>query len=373
MNFQKISNKLIMPLMGPKSAKKARDLRTRLSSSDFQAERSRALWRSVTRTEEADYDLELICAGNERVRCHQFVLASASRFLYDLIRSNCPVMPDSSLRSDTPLVISLPEAGGYGVRGLLSMLYNGFTEFPPLLAESGNASQIKETFKLLRVDVVKLNDRNSVKVVNMEEFSDSAQYQERKSFEKQKIPLSEPVKKINKSTDIISSIDEALELEEISPQTPARKSPDTPKAGEQRKTVIDIVETPKATPTSSRKRKSSPVGGKASQTVRGKETSAVQSEKKSRIIVRGGATGVAYSVEEIHTCVICNGKTPEGRIDREASNLSFGELKRLKEHYSKHFYTEGKVFKAFPPDEENLDSEGKIIDEVKWFHGHLKS
>ena len=350
-----------MPLMGPKSVKKARDLRTRLSSSNFQAKRSRSLWSSVTRTDsEGDYDCELICADNDRVLCHQFVLATASRFLHDLIRSNSPVMPDSSLRSDRPLAISLPEVGSYGVRGLLSMLYNGFTEFPLVTEESNLASQIKETFKLLKIDVVKLNDRNSVKVVAMEDFSDSAQYRERKSFQKQK---NSPAKTIQ-SSEILSSIDEALELEEVSPKTPARTSLDTSKVVEQKKTVKDVVVTPKPTPVSSRKRKSSPVGRKDSQIARAKGSSAVPTEKKSRLTVRGRG-GLAYSVEEIHTCVICNGKTAEGRIDREASNLSFGELKRLKEHYSKHFYTEGKVFQAFPPDEENLDSEGKIIDEVR--------
>ena len=167
-----------------------------------------------------------------------------------------------------------------------------------------------------------------------------------------------------KNLDILSSIDEALELEEVSPATPARTPLDNSKVVEQKKTVRDIVVTPKPIPVSSRKRKSSPVGRKDSQTERAKESPAVPTEKKSRPTVRGGG-GLAYSVEEIHTCVICHGKTAEGRIDREASNLSFGELKRLKEHYSKHFYTEGKVFKAYPINEDNLDSEGKIIDEVR--------
>ena len=349
--------------MGPKSVKKARDLRSRLSSPEFQAERSRDVWSCVTRTDGGDFDLELICADNDRVPCHQFVLAKASRFLCDLIKTNSIVMLDSSLRSYGPLVISLPEVGGYGVRGVLSMLYNGFTEFPH--SESSLASQIKEAYKVLKIDVFKLNNRSSVKVVKMEDISDSAQYQERKSFENLEVSTAvpaEPVKRNNKNPDILSSIDEALELEEVSPGTPRDRS----KIGEQRKLTKEIVVvSPKARPASGGKRKISPVGVSDSETVRGKESSEVQPAKKSKMTVRGAGIGVAYSVEKIHTCVICNGKTPEGRIDREASNLSFGELKRLKEHYSKHFYSEGKIFQAFPPDEENLDSEGKIKDQVK--------
>ena len=103
--------------MGPKSVKKARDLRARLADPEYQAERNRDLWRSLTRTEHTEgggeFDLELICADNKRVLCHQFVLATASRFLSDLIKTNCAVMLDSSLRSVGLLVISLPDVGGW--------------------------------------------------------------------------------------------------------------------------------------------------------------------------------------------------------------------------------------------------------------------
>ena len=132
-----------------------------------------------------------------------------------------------------------------------------------------------------------------------------------------------------------------MELEEESPQTPVRPPQVSPNLRSEWK-----AETPKPTCTpdssSSRKRKSS---------------------VSRRLSTKTRKIEVSYSVQQVHTCLICNGKTPEGRVDREASDLSFGEAKRLKEHYSKHFYNEGKILKAFPPDEKNLDSEGKIIDQ----------
>ena len=126
-----------------------------------------------------------------------------------------------------------------------------------------------------------------------------------------------------------------MKLEEESPQTPVRPPQ---------------VSTKLRSESSSRKRKSPAVAAA------GGSVSSSQSTKTSKI-------EVSYSVQQVHTCLICNGMTPEGKVDKEASDLSFGEAKRLKEHYSKHFYNEGKILKAFPPDEKNLDSQGKIIDQ----------
>jgi len=72
---------------------------------------------------------------------------------------------------------------------------------------------------------------------------------------------------------------------------------------------------------------------------------------------------IAYSVERIHVCVICNGRTKEGKPDREASSLSFTELKKLKQHYSKHFYAEGKIVQYYPLESKNKNEDGSIKDE----------
>ena len=70
-----------------------------------------------------------------------------------------------------------------------------------------------------------------------------------------------------------------------------------------------------------------------------------------------------FSVEIAHCCVICGGKDKDGKIDKEASNLSLSDPKRLKEHYCRHFYTEGKLFDLLPLEEGNKKEDGSILDE----------
>merc|ERR1712098_796692 len=53
----------------------------------------------------------------------------------------------------------------------------------------------------------------------------------------------------------------------------------------------------------------------------------------------------AYSVETIHTCYICRGMK-DGKRDPDAE-ISFSAIKKLKEHYGKHFYSEGLIFEYF--------------------------
>ena len=70
-----------------------------------------------------------------------------------------------------------------------------------------------------------------------------------------------------------------------------------------------------------------------------------------------------FSVEIAHCCVICDGKDKEGKVDKEASNLSLSDPKRLKEHYCRHFYNEGKLFDLLPLEEANKKEDGSILDE----------
>ena len=337
-----------MPLLGPKSVRMARNPETKL---ERDSNVSLALLTDLTRNEDS-CDLEFLCGDGDTIACHQIVLASASNYLNNIIQSNSVKTGDDCLRSEK-LMISIPEVNSSAMRGLLSVLYNGFTEFP-LSSNSSVAKQIKAAFKVLRIDIVVLKDRNQVNVVRLSELSNTPQYQNRKSFKTQEI-LKEKVD--SKTQDLISSLDKALEIEELPSllNTPQRTSKDTP--GGQREEIKSV--TPLTTPTtasnSSRKRKISPTVKSVNS-----DRQAPQSAKKRKVEVQGS---VAYSVEEIHTCVICNGRTEDGKVDKEASNLSFGELKKLKEHYSKHFYNEGKVFQAFTPDDKNLDSEGKIVDQ----------
>ena len=70
-----------------------------------------------------------------------------------------------------------------------------------------------------------------------------------------------------------------------------------------------------------------------------------------------------YKVEQIHNCVICNGKTADGKVDKDAVNLSFRQLKKLKEHYAKCMYGEGKITKFVDPESGNKDENGDLKDE----------
>ena len=68
----------------------------------------------------------------------------------------------------------------------------------------------------------------------------------------------------------------------------------------------------------------------------------------------------------IHECVLCKGKTPEGKPDKEAINLSFKDkntVRKVREHYGKCFYNAGKIFPHVDPEEENSDANGKVVDE----------
>ena len=65
-------------------------------------------------------------------------------------------------------------------------------------------------------------------------------------------------------------------------------------------------------------------------------------------------------VEELHTCLICEGETKEGR------DLSFQGAKRagLRYHYASCLYDSNVYLAKYPPGEANQDSQGKVKDEM---------
>ena len=136
-----------MPLLGPKSVRISRDLETKLERDSIA---SLALWTDLTRDEDS-CDLEFLCGDGDTVTCHQIVLASASNYINNIIRGNSVRTGDDCLRSEK-LIVSIPEVDSSAMRGLLSVLYNGFTEFP-LSSNCSVAKQMKAAFKVLRIDV----------------------------------------------------------------------------------------------------------------------------------------------------------------------------------------------------------------------------
>ena len=214
----------------PRSVKLAREQRGQVLPSHSRIERgveaSRALWSALVRAE-AESDLEFVCGDGTSVLCDQLVLALASTFLHKLILGNCVRTGDDRLRPQR-LTVCLPDVSSEGVRGLLSVLYNGFTEFPQPSSHSTTANQIKAAFKVLKIDVVQLKDRERVRVEKFSEFCLTSQYQNRKSFdthEQKKVIKGDSIHLVqlmeetrNKiSSDKKSLAGEVLELEEESP------------------------------------------------------------------------------------------------------------------------------------------------------------
>ena len=63
-------------------------------------------------------------------------------------------------------------------------------------------------------------------------------------------------------------------------------------------------------------------------------------------------------VEELHTCLICEGETKDGR------DLSFQGMKRagLRYHYASCLYDSNIYLSKYPPGEANQDAEGQVKD-----------
>merc|ERR1719427_227603 len=63
-------------------------------------------------------------------------------------------------------------------------------------------------------------------------------------------------------------------------------------------------------------------------------------------------------VEEVQTCLLCNGETKEGK------NLSFSGSKKLqlRYHYAACYYESGIYLAKYPPGEQNIDGEGQPKD-----------
>jgi len=63
-------------------------------------------------------------------------------------------------------------------------------------------------------------------------------------------------------------------------------------------------------------------------------------------------------VEELHTCLICEGETKDGR------DLSFQGMKRagLRYHYASCLYDSNIYLGKYPPGEANQDSQGQVKD-----------
>jgi len=393
-------------------------------------ERSRAVWNTVC-TSDLKFDLLVICDGGEQIWCHQAVLASGSQVLAELLEGQGVMTMDGCWRTEE-VTMFMPGVKGRDLVRVLCVLYNGYAKVTVKTAE-----ELKKLWKQLGIDVVRLNNKEKIEVVNIEVLED--------------------MKKNNYFTgDVKEEVEEVKDehsiptLEETVTTTPVRSTRDqdldqstyftpgnistfgTPCDKSTLCTNTTTTTNLKTTSTRSLTNSMNIAVNKSSGTnsINVSQSSTLGNKKSSRTTVDRSAADISnmeedscedpddppylpkekprgkkrksnqcvsslpfkkisshiplptrtfssslpkktkiecesgsYYVEEIHTCLLCNGKTLDGRVDKEASNLSFREIKRLREHYSKHLYSEGKIFKHFPAQPDNVDTEGKVIDE----------
>jgi len=357
--------------MPPRSIPKARkrDLASKASPTTLSpSERCKAVWGMVSTLEAPKFDLLVICEDGLEVWCHQSVLASASKGLAELLRGQGVLTGDGGWRTEEVTII-LPGVQGKDLGKVLCVLYNGYAKVTVKAAE-----ELKRVWKQLGIDIVRLNNKDKIEVVNLENMV---------GMEKNKYFVEETISGVKPPSDARVKVEQpTATLEETVIITPARvkREPELDQStyytpGNMNTTNLeDPLSDPDdpsyepaepVRPPRGRKRKSThgaspiPVRTFSSSIPLPTRTLSSHLPKKTKIECGSGS----YYVEEIHTCLMCNGKTPDGRVDKEASNLSFRDIKRLREHYSKHLYNEGKIFKHVPGEPGNVDDDGKVVDE----------
>ena len=285
-------------------------------------DRTKTLWTEVTSGPQQDFDLTLVCLGGEVLRCHRAVIASASSFLATLLQS--PEVQTREgwvrLQQGQEATLVLDQVRARDLRRLLCLLYNGYAD---VTLEA--AGQLKEVWKHLDINIVKLQ-QPQIDVVDQKElaarplarggthFTEPSTKQEPCSLEEEVLGVKQEVELEDPDADPDDPVS--------TPVMPVKKLRGP---ASKRKYVTD-AELPSTT-----KR------------------------------VRAGVG--TYTVEEVHVCKMCHGKDPvTGKVDKEALNLSFRELKKLVGHYGKHLYDEGKVFKYVPLGADNVDK-GEGIDQ----------
>ena len=402
--------------MPPRSVQKARDFKQRLTTPEHRSARCAKLWSEATL--QPSWDATLVCGDGVSLGCHQSVLAAASGFLRDLLAGVSARNGDGSLRLGDSVTFLLPDVNSDAVVKCLSLLYDGVAGVS--LEDKVATVGMKTIWKsLLQVDLVRLNDKTAIEAKLMKcpitrNFT---------SYKKETERYCDDEKLLQDNMEVAESeenvtVDEKsfrnpyfsdLKAEKVymdEEQTPSkrpRKSSPSPlrkttkttatsKSSEQvREDDADTFRTP-SPPVSNKKRKMS-VEEELEQALRDIQTANKSDEDKlkqakkergyseddMKNILRNPSmkkpetssqsskyqvdSTPLFAVEVCHVCVICDGKTPDGKIDKDASNLSFSDLKKLKEHYCRHFYAEGKLFELIPLEERNKNEDGSIKDE----------
>ena len=313
-------------------------------------------------------DLRIICKDEVPVMAHQVILAGVSPFVRELLDGVNYKTCDGSIKSSECVTLLLPDVKSESLKRCLSFLYDGFAEVNQSALESSIFKEMKFIWNnILKIEVVKLSLKDRDKV----NFGPIPKVNTKRTFEmKKEAKISEDLENrfkevMSVTMDEATSSDYALKTESVSEtdlenvlgsalKTPIRSS---------NRSSSDSFRTPIST-ASSRKRKlpsasnqDNPTGPEDTKTFTNRlkdilENSAKKIKKTKEVI---------YSVERVHVCLICDGMK-NGKRDREGSSLSFSDPRKLKEHYSKHFYDEGKILEFFPPENCNRNEDGTVKD-----------
>jgi len=314
-------------------------------------------WGSAafTQSRSIEGDLELRCSDGI-VLADQCVLGAASSMIRKICDEQSTLLVQGSTgdrpdrRKQDLVSISLPDVESDVMATVLSCFYHGFIKIEGSGTDQQGVEKIKKIkscWKILDISAVTLKSLELVKTakaaqetrVHVIKSEDKSVKQEPEKLVKQE-PVScetppparsRPVRKASANTSYAEDDQE--------------DDPDDPDE-------LPDLDAPAYTPNSS----SNSAAGKRKAVLE----PPIMGLKKVAKVENGRQ---AYSAQAIHCCVICKGKTPDGRLDKEASNLTFENLRKLKEHYAKCLYTEGKVVKHVDPEPFNVDGDGKVIDE----------
>jgi len=336
------------------------------------------LWKDVTKSSNLPIpDLIIICK-DDTLYCHQSIVAGASGFLRTMLQNISLKNGDDGFRINEDATIFLPDEDSEVIKKCLRLLYDGVFAVGKSPEDRRITKEVKNTWmNVLYCDILKMNNKESFEVKQLEKKISERNF----GFGEEDYSEEESMKTDNyedyDTTDIIDyTLHEDVPINPIDCNMDDVRKDQSPTSCSKRKLSSldeDLISALKqATDLTNKKPKESRSSNDCIESNDVLENDGLFPEEtirsifdiktlKSRKVPEND--NIAYSVERIHVCVICNGRTKEGKPDREASSLSFTDLKKLKQHYSKHFYAEGKIVQYYPLENKNKNEDGSIKDE----------
>jgi len=315
-----------------------------------------SVWQSLG--ERDNCDLELRCVDGN-LFAHQAVVGAASKMVRGLLASQSlleagvwPVgggaWPTVSDRRKEELVtVILPDVSCGIAEKLLNLLYKG--NIP--IANTAEAARVKEAWKVLQIDIVALQELDFEKVDNPIKVKKEVVSPDVKMMKVKKEATPGIRRHTGRQVKAPVYVDTNGHDDDPDDPDDVPYFPDSDE--EEGVTISENISSGRKSRTTAQKRKPGPASRTRMETTTDLVTKKVKIEKGNQ----------KYNVEQIHNCVICNGKFPDGKVDKEAINLSFRQIKKLKEHYAKCLYAEGKLRKWVEPESGNTDATGKVKDE----------